>query len=155
MSNGFWADDTDEVDETNAMRVLREKAEADSKVIREMAERLAKMEKAENDRAALEKVKAKGLDPKVLDLVPEGKDLDAFLADYGALLATSSGSTTEVEDAEDVEDEGELPADEAATRAAIAGAASGAQPKVGLDAVEAKIESFDNADDLIAFLHSQ
>ena len=155
MSENFWADGVDEVEETNAMRVLREKAEADSKVIREMAERLAKMEKAENDRAALDKVTAKGLDPKVLDLIPEGKDVDAFLADYGTLLATKSEVTDEVTDEEEGDEGSAIPADEAAARAAVAKAASGAQPKAGLDATEAKIKDFDNAEDLLAFLATQ
>lgn len=154
MSNGYDWDDTDEGHETPAMRVLREKADADSKVIREMAERLAKMEKAENDRAALAKVKAKGLDPKVLDLVPEGKDVDAFLADYGSLLAGAAPSA-EAEGDGDGSEGDSVPDDEAAAQAAISGAASGAQPKAGLDATEAKIKEFDNADDLLAYLQSQ
>ena len=67
MSDNFWADGVDEVEETNAMRVLREKAEADSKVIREMAERLAKMEAKEQRSALEDSLKAKGLDPKVAE----------------------------------------------------------------------------------------
>ena len=159
MSENFWADGDEGLEETNAMRVLREKAEADSKVIREMAERLAKMEKAENDRVALAKVQAKGLDPKVLDLVPEGKDVDAFLADYGTLLATKAAETSDDSGDEGGEGEGgsTIPADEAAARAAVAGSAAGAQPKAGLDSVEAKLQPgvFDNAEDLLAFLQSQ
>lgn len=156
MSDNFWADGVDEVEETNAMRVLREKAEADSKVIREMAERLAKMEAKEQRSALEDSLKAKGLDPKVADLIPAGTDPEKFLADYGTLLARKAEATDEVvEDGEDDAEGSAIPADEAAARAAVAKAASGAQPKAGLDATEAKIKDFDNAEDLLAFLATQ
>jgi hypothetical protein len=153
MSDGFWQDDTDEVPETNAMRVLREKAEADSKVIREMAERLAKMEARENESKVDSLITAKGLDPKVKDLIPKDSDPEKFLADYGALFAVKQAEAEA--EAEGSEDEGVIPADEAAARAAVAGAASGAAPKAGLDSVEAKLQSFDNPEDLLAFLATQ
>jgi hypothetical protein len=158
MSTEFWADDTDEVDETNAMRVLREKAEADSKVIREMADRLAKMEAKEARSSLEDSLKAKGLDPKVADLIPKDTDPEKFLADYGALLVRASTEGSEESGGEaEGEPEGEVSADEAAARAAIANAASGAQPKAGLDSVAAKLQpgAFDNAEDLLAFLQSQ
>jgi hypothetical protein len=153
MSEYDWQDDTDEVQETNAMRVLREKAEADSKVIREMAERLAKMEARENESKVDGLIVAKGLDPKVKDLIPKDTDPEKFLADYGALFATKQAEAEA--EAEGSEDEGEVPADEVAARAAVANAASGAAPKAGLDATEAKIKDFDNAEDLLAFLATQ
>ncbi len=156
MSNYDWQDDTedDSPQESNAMRVLREKAEADGKVIREMAERLAKMEARDNESKVDGLLKAKNLDPKVKDLIPKDTDPEKFFADYGALFATAQAEA-EADADEGGEDEGVVPADEVAARAAVAGAASGAAPKVALDSVEAKIGSFDNAEDLLAFLASQ
>lgn len=158
MSNDFWDNDT-EVEETPAIRVLREKAEADSKVIREMADRLAKMEAKENRQALEDSLKAKGLDPKVADLIPEGSDPEKFLADYGSLLARQAAETNgETVDEAGDEDAGDsVPPDEAAARAAVANAASNAQPKGGLDSVAAKLQpgQFENAEDLLAYLRSQ
>lgn len=157
MSDNFWADGVDEVEETNAMRVLREKAEADSKTIREMAERLAKMEERENATRLDALIVAQGLDPKVKDLIPKDADPEKFLADYGTLLVRKSTEVTD--EATDEGEEGDggsaIPADEAAARAAVSKAASGAQPKAGLDVVEDKIKSFENAEDLLAYLQTQ
>lgn len=157
MSNGYdWQDDNEGLEETNAMRVLREKAEADSKTIREMAERLAKMEERENQSRLDALIVAQGLDPKVKDLIPKDSDPEKFLADYGSLLVRKSETPPGEGGEEDDGSAGDgVPADEAAAQAAISGAASGAQPKAGLDATEAKIQSFDNAEDLLAFLQSQ
>lgn len=157
MSDGFWENGTEEVEETNAMRVLREKAEADGKVIREMADKIAKMEARDSATRLDGLLKAKNLDPKVKDLIPKDADPEKFLADYGALLVTASTEGSEESGGETDEAEGEGSADEAAARAAIAGAASGAQPKAGLDVVTAKLQpgAFDNAEDLLAFLQSQ
>lgn len=154
MSDNFWADGVDEVEETSAMRVLREKAKADSDLIREMREELAAM-RAERERAALEQsLKAKGLDPKVADLIPKGTDPEKFLADYGTLLARNAeAAEAPVEDggADDT-----VTPEEAAAQAAIAGAAaSKGTPPLGVAATEAKIRDFDNPEDLLAFLQSQ
>lgn len=148
--NSYWQDD-DEVTESNAMRVLREKAEADSKVIREMAERLRKMEEAEQRRNLESTLNAKGLDPKVAELIPADANPEEWLTTYGNLFGAAS--TASQEEAP-VTDDG-VPADEAAALAAMGTVASGAQPKAGLNSVEAQILAATNEEDLLRFLHSQ
>lgn len=155
MSNDqFWQDgnDDDSVTETNGMKALREKAESGSKVIREMAERLRKMEEKESRETLEKSLVEKGLDRKVADLIPEGSDPNEWLKTYGALLKSGVVAT------EDTSGE-ELPdgvsAEDAAALAALSKASAGSTPKVGLDAVEARINSIDNADELLQFLQSQ
>lgn len=152
MSENFWQDD--EVEETNAMRVLREKAEADSALIREMRDELSALRKERKEENLDAAIKAKNLDPKVKDLIPDGKSLEDFLADYGSLLgAQTNEANTDSEDDGSAGDN--VPDDEAAARAAVAGAASQAKATAGLDATEAKMNSFDNPEDLIAWLQTQ
>lgn len=153
MSNGYdWQEDNQE---TNAMRVLREKAEADSALIREMRDELRAMRDERQRDALSQKVVAKGLDPKVMDLIPEGTDPQKFLDDYADLFKTkveAPAGETEVEG--EVLPDG-VPADEAAAHAAVAAAARSATPASGADSQAAKIASFDNADDLLAYLATQ
>lgn len=157
MSDNFWDEAPDEGHETPAMRVLREKAEADSKTIREMAERLAKMEERENATRLDGLIKAQGLDPKVKDLIPKDADPEKFLADYGSLLVRQAEDSANAEDEGDGSEGDGVPDDEAEARAAVAGAASGGQPKAGMDAVKAKLQpgAFESAEDLLAFLATQ
>lgn len=158
MSNDFWQDGDDSIEDSNAMRVLREKAEADSKVIREMAERLAKMEERESRRALEDRLKTKGLDPKVADLIPKDADPDKWLNDYGTLLKGASDPQPSAAgpegDVPDGSDDG-VPSAEQQFLATAAAAASGAKPPVGLDAVAAKMQEIDDPDALLAFLQSQ
>ena len=154
MSNGYDWQDEDAVQETNAMRVLREKAEADSALIREMRDELREMREERLRTKAVEKVTAKGLDPKVLDLIPEGTDPQKFLDDYADLFKSKAEATAPVEDQVDDLPDG-VPADEAAAHAAVASAARSATPASGADSQAAKIQSFDNAEDLLAYLATQ
>lgn len=155
MSNEqFWQDgnDDDNSGESNAMRVLREKADADSKVIREMAERLQKMEQKESRNTLEASLKGKGLDLRVADLIPDGTDPDEWLKTYGALLKSGEVATDDTE-GEEIPDG--VSAEDAAALAALSKAGSDATPKVGLDAVEARINSFENEEELLKFLQSQ
>lgn len=139
--------------ETNAMRALREKAEADSKTIREMAERLQKMEEKQSRADLVSTITEKGLDAKVVDLIPKDVDPGEWLKNYEGLFAKATAGNSEPL-AEEQEVPDGVPADEAALMATAASAASGGKATTGLKAVEDKIQSFDNQEDLLAYLQS-
>lgn len=153
MSDNLWQDGEDDLYESNAMRVLREKAERDSQVIREMAERLQKMEEKENRRALEDSLKAKGLAPEVADLIPKGSNPDEWLTKYGALLKTEQPAADDSTGDDAGADDG-VPADEADALGAMTAAAGGAVPKAGLDSVAAKIQNAESAEDLLKILQS-
>lgn len=157
MSNQFWqdGDDPDEVQESNPMRVLREKADADSKVIREMAERLRKMEEKEQRRELADKIVAKGLDPKVAALIPADKNPDEWLNEYAGLFARPAEVEAEPSEEEGAGADDSVSAENAAALAAIAASAKGGVPKGGLDAVEAKIKgNWDSQEEFMEYLQS-
>ena len=149
MSDNFYED------ESNAMRVLREKAEADSKTIREMAERLQKMEEKETTRAREHAILKAGLDPKVSALIPKDADPAAWLKENGDLFARKQVESTE----ESLETGDEPPAPdahssvEAQAIAAIAAAAKEAPPSPpGLQNLEAQIKAADSPEAIQALL---
>lgn len=164
MSDTFW-DGTDGYEpqgrESNAMKALREKAEADSKTIREQAERLAKLEKAQAIQSLESVVKSKGLDPKVAALAaaqgvePSEQAVEAFLKDYGDVFVKSGGSEPAGDSAGEADAGSSVPEGEQQALSAMAAASQGGQAPTGLDAMASKLNSFDNADDLIKFLESQ
>lgn len=149
--NTYWQDDNDrgygEVEETNAMKILREKAEKDSALIREMSERLRKMEEKEQRSHLESTLTAKGLSPKVADLIPKDANPEEWLATYGDVF--SSG---EVTPADESSTEGELDEEEAAALAALGAAGAGVTPKAGLSATEALIASAEDEEALMKIL---
>jgi hypothetical protein len=153
----FWEDDDDAPRESNAMRVLREKAEADSKVIREMAEELKGL-RAERDQEKVRSVvTSKGLDPKVASLAaaagvePNEQAVEAWLADFGDVFAKAGQEPTgETGDEQPPVDE--VPADEQAALAAFAAAAQGSEPAKGLAAVETQIKAADSPEAVLRAL---
>lgn len=154
MSDNIWEDD--EQYESNAMRVLREKAENDSKLIREMSEELKALRRERQAESLSKAAKEKGLDPSVVKLAEKAgyaldeQGLEGFLKDFGALVAKPAPAAQE--DETDVPDEDVVPSDEQAVLSGIASSASGAQPKAGLDALEAQIKSADSQESLLKLL---
>lgn len=69
----------------NPIRALREKAESDSKTIKELKEELAKLRTVTRQTAVADLLKSKGLDPVVAELVPADVEAtpDALEAWYG------------------------------------------------------------------------
>jgi hypothetical protein len=164
MSDTFWdGSDGSEYEgrESNAMKALREKAEADSKTIREMSEKLAKLEQAQAVQSLESVVKSKGLDPKVAALAakagvdPSEQAVEAFLKDYGDVFVKSGGSEPAGESEEEAASGSSVPEGEQQALSAMAAAGQGGAPPTGLSAMASKLDSFDNADDLIKFLESQ
>lgn len=161
MSNEFWndGDDSDEVTETNAMKVLREKAEADSQRIREMSEQIQKLLDRDAQRELDSVVKEKTLPPKVVALakaagVKDSEGLNTFLTEYGDVFATAGSGTTDEGDQLPGSDDG-VPADEQGALSTMAGAAAGSVPAKGLEAVEASIKNAESAEDLLKVLGVQ
>ncbi len=148
MSNPYEEDEY----ESNAMRVLREKAEADSALIREMRDELATMRVERQKVEAAKVAKDLGVDPGVLGLVPDGTDPTEWLKANAALFA-KAGETANPE----VTDEPEapvstIPDDEAAAHEAITSSAREAQPPVGLNSLTSAIAAADSPEAIAALL---
>lgn len=158
MSDMFWEDD-DQPRESNAMRALREKAEADSRKIAELTETVTKLSQEVSATRVEKAVTSKGLPPKVAALAAKagvGSDpeaVEAFLKEYGDVFAGSTGteptgeSGDEQPPADDV-----VPADEQVALAAAAAAARGGQPAVGLKATEDKVRAAQTPEEVLAAL---
>lgn len=162
MSDNFWNDgiESNETEETNPMRVLREKAEADSRLIREMSEQIAALAArvAADDMAKT--VESKKLPPKVAALakaagVKDQAGLDTFLSEYGDVFAAPSSGTTAPGDEQPPEVEDGVPAEEQGALSTMAAASQGATPVTGLEAVEAKMQEIDDPEEFLKFLQSQ
>lgn len=117
-----------------------------------MSERLAKMEAQEAKRNLESLVTSKGLDPKVADLVPKDADPEAWLKDYGNLFARAQAESEAQESVDD--DVDTVPAEEQDALSGIAASAQDAQPKAGLSALEAQIQSADSPEELLKILQS-
>ena len=158
MSDNFWndGDDSDEI-ETNPMRVLREKAEADSKVIREMADELKEYRRERELDKLAGVAKSKGLDPSVVALATKAgfdaneQGLDGFLKEFGGLITKPAGEP-EAEGEQPPGEENSVPADEQAALDAMAAASQGSTPAKGLDAVSAQIGQADSPEAVMAAL---
>lgn len=149
MSDMFWEDDNGGQRESNAMRALREKAEADSKKITDLTEAVSKLTEELHSTKVKDVVTNAGLDPRVADLAKQavGTDpqaVEAWLKDNGDLFAKPVGAPAggsegqEPAGATGEEQPGgqsEVPADEQAALAALAAAAQGSEPAKGLEAV--------------------
>jgi len=153
MSNLYEEDEY----ESNAMRVLREKAEADSALIREMRDELATM-RQERQRSEAAKVAADlGVDPGVLSLAPEGSDPTEWLKANANLFAKTKVDAS-VDDSQEAEDDtsdapvSTIPDDEAAAHEAIASSAREAQPPVGLNSLTSAIAAADSPEAVSALL---
>lgn len=158
MSNDYWndGDDSDDGSETNGMKVLREKAEADSTRIREMSEQIQKLLDRDAQRELDSVVKEKSLPPKLLALakkagVTDTEGLNTFLTEYGDVFATAGSGTTDEGDQLPGSDDG-VPADEQDALSTMAGASAGSVPAKGLEATEASIKNAESAEDLLKIL---
>ena len=158
----WYEDDNDNsgTSESNAMRVLREKAEADSKLIREMSEELKEYRRERELDKLTGVAKSKGLDPSVVALAtkagydPNEQGLDGFLKDFGGLIAKPAGEPeAEGEQLPGADDS--VPAEEAAALEAMAAASQSAVPAKGIAALEAQMSSINDPDEFIKFLQSQ
>lgn len=158
MSDMFWENEDEAPRESNAMKALREKAEADSKTIREMAERLAAMEKRDQEARVASVITSKGLDPKVAALAAaagveaDEQAVEAWLKDYGDVFARKSGSEEPTGSTEEQHGESGTPTDEQVALAAMAAAAQGNTPAAGMGVLEQKIQSAESAEDLLKIL---
>jgi hypothetical protein len=150
MSNPYEEDEY----ETNAMRVLREKAEADSALIRE---ELTNMRQERQKAEATKVAKDLGVDPSALALAPADADPVKWLQDNAKLFAKA----TPVGEADPVTQNGEdspdapvstIPEAEAEAHAAIAESAREAQPPVGLNSLTSAIASADSPEAVAALL---
>lgn len=161
MSDMFWEDNGQaQGQESNAMKVLREKAEADSKRLNEMADQVATLTSALNAERVEKVVTSKGYDSSVVAMLtdagldPTPQAIEAFLTKHGDKLA-KPGAAGEPNGTTDAAGGDVVPADEQAALSAMAAGAAGAVPQVGMSALESKIKGFSNADDLMKFLQSQ
>lgn len=157
----FWDDDGGSPQqESNGMRALREKAEADSRRLQELHDMVGTLS-TELNRERVEKViTSKGFDPSVAGLLLDAKveptpaAVEAFLTKHAALLvkpvsSVDQGEPTTTGQAAPVST---VPTGEQAALAAQAAAAAGSTPQLGIDAVDTKLKSFDSADELMAFI---
>jgi hypothetical protein len=144
------------------VKALREKAEADSKRLKEQGDQIAKLSArlAENDLRDV--VTSKGLPAKVAKLAaaagvePTAEAVEAWVKDYGDVFITSGGPTQEP-----AGQEGAAPpaanvsADEQAALAAMAAAAQGGQAgSAGMSALEAAINGATDEEALLKILQS-
>lgn len=153
MSNQY---DEDEY-ETNAMRVLREKAEADSALIREMRDELSTMRQDRQKDAATKVARDLGVDPGVLSLAPADADPAKWLKDNAALFAKAAPVGGEGQPVQEAEVESDapvstIPDDEAAAHEAIASSAREAQAPVGLNSLTSAIAAADSPEAVAALL---
>ena len=162
MSDMFWENDTETGRESNAMRALREKAEADSKKITELTDAVSKLTEKLNSNEVTKVVSTKGLDPRVAELAKSavGTDpqaVEAWLEKNGDLFAKAGTPATPGQEPTP-ESEGEqppaseVPADEQVALAAFAAAAQGSEPAKGMEALQSKISSVNSPEELAALL---
>jgi hypothetical protein len=159
MSDMFWEDDDSAPRESNAMRVLREKAEADSKVIREMAEELKSIRRERDQEKVARVVQSKGLDPKVAALAaaagvePSEQAVEAWLGEYGNVFAVKSGQEPTGDGGDEQPPASDVPTAEQAALAAFAAAAQDAtEPAKGLGVLSDKIKSASSPEEVLAAL---
>ena len=84
--------------QNNPIRALREKAESDSRTIKELRDELQKIKDAQRTTSVADLLKSKGLDPIVADLVPKDVEatpeaLDAWYGKYGKAFASTSAAS--------------------------------------------------------------
>ena len=84
----------------NPIRALREKAENDSRTIKELRDELAKIKDAQRTTAVADLLKSKGLDPIVADLVPKDVEaspaaLEEWYSKYGKAFAPATAESGE------------------------------------------------------------
>lgn len=143
--------------ESNAMRVLREKAEADSRALNEMRETVSQLSKELSTTRVEKVVTSKGYDPGVAALAVAGgastpEAVEAWLNDNGKFLAkTVSQEPTEEPEGEKTP-ESVVPEDERAALAAIAAASQGATPSAGLTPVQSQVTQADSPEAVMAAL---
>lgn len=165
MSETYWDEEFDGRGESagNAVKVLREKAEADSKLIREMSEQLNKLT-AESARNKLSEVaKSRELDPSVISLAEKAgyelteAGLDGFLKDFGGVVAKKASTEVKTETGGDEQSATDLvksavAAEEQAELEAMTAASQDTKPAVGLAAVQSTIGSADSPEAVMAAL---
>lgn len=157
----WYEDDNDNngAGESNAMRVLREKAEADSKLIREMSEELKEYRRERELDKLTNVAKSKGLDPSVVALAtkagydPNEQGLDGFLKDFGGLI--TKPAEPEAEGEQPPGEETTLSAEEQAALGTMAAASQSAVPAKGIAALEAQMSAIQDPDEFIKFLQAQ
>lgn len=157
-----WYEDNDDnngASESNAMRVLREKAEADSKLIREMSEELKEYRRERELDKLTGVAKSKGLDPSVVALATKAgyeaneQGLDGFLKDFGGLI-TKPAEGSETEGEQPLGDETTVSAEEQAALGTMAAASQSATPAKGIAALEAQIMGATDEEALLKILQS-
>jgi hypothetical protein len=163
MSDMFWEDDggqTARPAESNGMRVLREKAEADSKRLNEMADQIATLTSSLNAERVEKVVTSKGYDPAVVAALTEAglpadpQAVSAFLEKHGNLFAKASGVTDEQTGTGAATGESVVPGDEQAAMQAQAAAAAGAQSTTGMSALENQMRGATSVDELMKVIQS-
>lgn len=158
----FWEDEGNEpVRESNAMKVLREKAEADSKLIREMSEQLNAMKRESEATKLTSVVTSKGLDPKVAEIVkaagvePTEQAVEAWLKDFGDVFVKAPGQEPTGDAGAEQPPASAVPDGEQEALAAMAAAAQGAVPAKGLEGIEAQINAATDIESLLKVLGAQ
>lgn len=148
MSDMFWEDDDRQPRESNAMKALREKAEADSKKITELTEQLQKLSREVSESRVERVVTTKGFDPRVAALAaaagvePTDQAVEAWLKEFGdVFVKTTSGQEPAEATGEEQSGEQVVPDDEQVALAALAAAAQGAEPAKGLAALESQLRT--------------
>lgn len=164
MSETYWDEENETRGESSVIKVLREKAEADSKVIREMADELKEIRKERQLDKLSKVVESRELDPSVLGLAEKAgyelteAGLDSFIKDFGNVVAKKA----KVDEAPAGGEE-QTPADVVKTvlaaeeqeeLTAMSAASQGAQPASGLAATEAAINSADSPEAVMALLQT-
>lgn len=159
MSDMFWEDDTQhQPRESNAMKALREKAEADSKKIAELTEAVNKLTKEVTTSRVEKVVTSKGLSPKVAAIVaaagvePTEQAVEAWLKDYGDVFAKAGGQEPAEATGEEQSGEQVVSVEDQVALAAMAAAAQGAEPAKGLAALESQISSAKSEAELLKLL---
>lgn len=169
MSDMFWENDGsngEQPRESNAMRALREKAEADSKAIAELRDMVGTLTQELSAGKVEKVVTSKGFDPGLAEIAKTvvGSDpqaVETWLKDNEKLFAKAAAAPS-AEDQEPTGDTGEeqsgegsvVPADEQAALAAHAAAAQGSTPAKGLEAVVSSMSQAQSADDVEKLLQT-
>lgn len=163
MSETYWDEENETRGESSVIKVLREKAEADSKVIREMAEELKEIRKERQLDKLSKVVASRELDPSVVSLAEKAgyelseNGLESFLKDFGTVVSKPAPKPDEQSGEEQTAAglvQTVVAAEEQASLEAMSAASHGVQPAVGLAASASAINAADSPEAVMAVLQT-
>lgn len=160
----FWDGNNGEVQESNAMKALREKADSDSARLKTLEETNSKLLSRINEQDIRAVVESKGLPGKVAKLAaaagvePTTEAVEAWVAEYGDVFGIKPADATSQEPsgAGAATPAANVSVEEQAALASMAAGASGGTgaPLTGVSAVQAAINSAPDEEALLKLIYS-